>query len=75
MKRYSVKCRDGKVEYFDILSENEESYRIRLTRLNDGEKRVFEDTMSKNLFDMCLKSGYILEVEDPGASAVSEAVA
>ena len=68
MKRYCVKCRAGKIEFFDILSENDEGYNIRLTRLSDGNKRTIEEIMSKNLFNICVKSGYIFELENSTAS-------
>ena len=68
MKRYSVKSRTGKIEFFDILSESDEGFRIRLTKLNEGSRRIIEETMSKSLFDMCVKSGYIFELENASAS-------
>ena len=68
MKRYSVKTLTGKMEFFDIISEGDEEYKIRLTRLSDGSRKTFEETMPKNLFDMCVKTGYIFELEEAAAS-------
>lgn len=68
MKRYCIKCREGRLDYFDILSETEDGYRIRLTRLSDGNKKTMEDSISRNLFNMCVKTGYIFEVASPAAS-------
>jgi len=67
MKRYCIKSRSGKIEFFDILSENENELRIRLYRISDGNERIIEETMSHDLFDMCMKTGYIYEVEIPSA--------
>ena len=64
MKRYCIKSRSGKIEYFDILSENDGEYQIRLTRLSDGNERIIEETMPRNLFDMCVTTGYIYELEN-----------
>ena len=64
MKRYCIKCRTGKIEFFDILAENDEGYSIRLTRRSDGNEKIVEDSMSRHLFDMCVKTGYIFEMED-----------
>ena len=68
MKRYCIKCRSGKIEYFDILSETDDAYNIRLTRLSDGNEKIIEDTMSRALFDICLQTGYIFELESVAVS-------
>ena len=64
MKRYCIKCRSGKIEYFDIIGESEDGYSIRLTRLSDGNEKIRSEYMSKNLFQICLKTGYIFEMEE-----------
>ena len=68
MKRYCIKSRTGKVEYFDIISENDEGYNIRLTRISDGDEKIIEDSMTRSLFDMCVQSGYIFQLEERDAS-------
>jgi len=70
MKRYCVKCQAGKVEFFDIVAENDDAYEIRHTTISNGVERVTEETMSRHLFEMCTKTGYIFEME---ASAVTVA--
>ena len=64
MKRYCVKCRAGRIEFFDILSESDEGYRIRITRLCDGNERIMDEFMSHHLFDMCVRAGYIYQLEN-----------
>jgi hypothetical protein len=68
MKRYYIKSQFNKVEYFDILEETEGGYRIRLTRLSDGNEKVFEETIPEPLFTACLNTGYIFEAEDAVSS-------
>ena len=63
MKRFCIKCQAGKLEYFDIISEDDNGFTIRLTRLSDGNERIVEETMSRHLFDICIKTGYIFELE------------
>ncbi|MCL2602089.1 MAG: hypothetical protein FWD91_04670 [Treponema sp.] len=63
MKRYCVKCRTGKIEYFDILAETDEGYNIRLIKISDGSERINEEFMPRQLFDLCVKTGYIFEME------------
>ena len=64
MKRYCIKCRVGRIEFFDIISEDDNGYRIRLTRVSDGTQRITEESMTRHLFDMCIKAGYIYELEN-----------
>jgi len=68
MKRYCIKCRAGKIEYFDITGENEQEFTIRLTQISEGQEKTTEDTMSRHLFDMCLKTGYIFQMDTPSAN-------
>ncbi|MCL2880739.1 MAG: hypothetical protein FWF29_10875 [Treponema sp.] len=68
MKRYCIKSRAGKIEYFDIIAENEDEYRISLTRISDGNERIIEETMPRHLFNMCLKTGYIFEINNTSAT-------
>jgi len=63
MKRYCIKCRSGRIEYFDIISENDSELMIRLYRITDGSEKIIEETMSRDLFNMCTKTGYIYELE------------
>ena len=68
MKRYCIKCRSGKIEYFDIISESDNAYKIRITRLCEGSEKIIEESMTRALFDMCLKTGYIFELESADVS-------
>jgi hypothetical protein len=68
VKRYCIKSRTGKIEYFDIISENDEGYKIRLTRINDGDEKIIEDSMTRSLFDICVQSGYIFQMEERDVS-------
>jgi len=67
MKRYCIKSQSGKLEFFDIISENDNDYKIRLTRLTEGKEKVIEETMSRQLFELCMKTGYIYELETVAA--------
>ena len=63
MKRYSVKCRSGRIEYFDILSEADDGFQVRLTKINEGCENTDDVFLSSNLFEMCFKTGYIYEID------------
>ena len=68
MKRYCIKCRTGRIEFFDVISENDDGYRIRLTRLSDGNERIIEESMPRHLFNICIKTGYIYELENSAST-------
>ena len=62
--KYYVKCPQDRVEYFEIMSDMADSYLVRLTRIVDGGKEVLEERMSHDLFEICLKTGYIYQAAD-----------
>jgi len=62
MKRYCIKTRPDKSEYLDILSETDEGYKIRLTKISDGDEKIREDFIDRHLFDICVKTGYLSEL-------------
>ena len=62
MKRYYIKSRPDKAEYMDILSEDDEGYKIRLTKVCDGDEKIREDFINRHLFDICVKTGYLSEL-------------
>ena len=62
MKRYCVKCQTGRIEYFDIMHEDDDGFIIRLTRLTDGNEKIIEESMSRHLFNICVQTGYIYEL-------------
>ncbi|GHV94028.1 hypothetical protein AGMMS50293_03480 [Spirochaetia bacterium] len=68
MKRYRIKCQTGRIEYIDILKEIEDGYLIRLTRLSDGNEKIIEETITRHLFNICLKTGYIYEMAKASAA-------
>jgi len=61
MKRYLVRGQSGKIEYFDIVSEDDDGYNIKLTRISDGNEKITETSIPRHLFNLCLKTGYIYE--------------
>ena len=61
MKRFCIKSQAGKIEYFDVLSEDDDGYRIRLTRISEGNEKITETRIPRHLFTLCLRTGYIYE--------------
>ncbi|MDR2740934.1 MAG: hypothetical protein LBB98_02125 [Treponema sp.] len=63
MKRYHIKSEPGQIEYLDIINENKDGYIIRVTRIKDGYEKVIEELLSRRLFNICLKTGFIYQAE------------
>jgi hypothetical protein len=68
MRTYYVKSPQDRVEYFEIIGDTLDSYLVRLTRVVDGDKKILEERMSHDLFEICLKTGYIYQVADVSES-------
>jgi hypothetical protein len=58
----------GRIEYIDIIRETEEGFFIRLTRLSDGNEKIIDEFMTRSLFDICVKTGYISEMPAQASS-------
>jgi hypothetical protein len=65
---YYIKCEADRVEFLDILSETGDGYRIRVTRIKDGYEKSIEDFLTKELFELCLKTGYLTACRDTESS-------
>jgi hypothetical protein len=68
MKRYCIKNEPGKIEFIDILRENDEGFLIRVTRIRDGYEKTSEDFMPRHLFNICVNTGYLYETKEAAAS-------
>ena len=68
MKRYCIKCETGRVEFLDILYETEEGYMTRVVRVKDGYEKNIEEFMPHQLFDLCVKTGYLYEMKEAANS-------
>lgn len=68
MKRYCIKCEPGRVEFLDVLRETDEGFFVRVIRVKDGYDKVIEEFMARNMFEMCVKTGYIHAVTEAATS-------
>jgi hypothetical protein len=71
VKNYYIKSREGSADYLSVLSESDEGCRVRIYRDQDGSEKIIEDFMTKALFDSCLRTGYIVEMEENRAVAIA----
>ena len=64
MKSYSLKSLGNKKDYMTIIAEKEDGYVIRIVRDQDGYEDVKTDYISKELFDSCIRTGYLTEITE-----------
>ena len=68
MKRFCIKCESGRVEFLDVLRETDDGFLVRVVRVKDGYEKVVEEFMARQLFEMCMKTGFIYEMREAVAT-------
>jgi hypothetical protein len=63
MRKFYIKSQPGKTVLLDILEESDESYQIRITRIIDGDKKIQDEYIERQLFETCLATGYIAALD------------
>lgn len=64
MKSYSLKSLGNTNDYMTILDENGDGYTIKIVRDQDGYFDETTDHLSKELFDCCIRTGYLTEISE-----------
>ncbi|MEL3907715.1 MAG: hypothetical protein P1P64_01720 [Treponemataceae bacterium] len=64
MKTYAIKSVPNEISYFSILDKTSEGYKIKISREVDGYKKTNESFLNEELFETCLRTGYISEISD-----------
>lgn len=63
MKTYRVKGDGPAVTYVQVSEENEEDILLIVTKFNAEDERTHEERISRDLFQMCIETGYLIEDE------------
>jgi hypothetical protein len=71
MKNYYIKSTPGSADYLSVLGETDEGFMVRIYRDQDGYEKIIDDFMSKTLFESCMRTGYITEMEEKSAVAIA----
>lgn len=64
MKFYRLKSHNQSLDYMEIVSEAEDGFIVKIVRDQDGYEDVTTDFISNELFETCLRTGYITKIED-----------
>jgi hypothetical protein len=52
----------------DVLRETGDGFMVRLTRIKDDYEKTLEEFMSRRLFETCLNTGYVYEMNIDAAT-------
>ncbi|MBQ7611903.1 MAG: hypothetical protein IJU92_02395 [Spirochaetaceae bacterium] len=64
MKLYSIKSAPNENSYFSILDKTNDGYKIKISREVDGYEKTNESFLNEDLFETCLRTGYICEISE-----------
>jgi len=62
MKQFAIQGAGSSPSLLQLLSETDNGYYVRIVYHHDDWEDVKEDFMSRDLFNTCLRTGYIAEV-------------
>jgi hypothetical protein len=61
VKVYRVKGEGTQMTYVRIIEEREDEVHLMVTKQSEGEQRISRDRISKQLFQTCVETGYLVE--------------
>ena len=71
MKTYTLKSIGKNTDYMTIIREMEDGFVVKIVRDMDGYEDVKTDYISKELFDSCIRTGYLTEITETVKMAVN----
>ncbi len=70
MKTYSIMDANGN-NYLTVLNKTDAGYMVRLFKDEYGHETVSDDFLSAELFEMCVRTGYLVETEEKKKGATA----
>ena len=70
MKSFAMKSIGNKQDFLTIVREMNDGYVVRIIRDLDGYEDVKTDYISKELFESCIRTGYLTEIKETVAVAI-----
>ncbi len=64
MKNYKLKSLGKNSDYMTIVREMEDGFVVRIIRDMDGYEEVKTDYISRELFESCVRTGYLTEIKE-----------
>jgi|GEM_PF-712683 len=70
-RNYRVKGIAGVETYLQLIGENGEGYDIRITSIGPTSVKESQEFISHNLFDACVRTGYLTECAEPAVAQIA----
>ncbi len=67
MKSYTLKSIGKNTDYMTIIREMDDGFVVKIVRDLDGYEDIKTDYISKELFESCIRTGYLKEIKEPVA--------
>ena len=64
MKKYTLKSIGKNTDYMTILREMDDGFVVQIVRDMDGYEDIKTDYISKELFESCIRTGYLTEIKE-----------
>ena len=64
MVQYRIKSSKEINNYLNILGERNDGYDVMIINEHDDYRREIRDFLSKELFETCLRTGYLIKLKD-----------
>jgi len=61
---YRVKGRGSFSTFVEIIEEYDDSYKLLMKRVSDSSVREKTEMMSKHLFELCVRTGFLTAVKE-----------
>ena len=71
MKKYTLKSIGKNTDYITILRDMEYFFVVHIVRDMDGYEDIKTDYISRELFDSCIRTGYLTEITETVKMAVN----
>lgn len=73
METYALRTLQDSNDFVTILKETDDGYIIRIVRDKDGYDEVTKEFLSKEMFESCIRTGYLTKVESKVEDLVATA--
>lgn len=71
MKNYYIRSNPGSADYLSVQRETDEGFMVRIYRDQDGYEKIIDEFMNAELFESCIRTGYLMEMEEKKISAIA----
>ncbi|MFA7565654.1 MAG: hypothetical protein WCY01_01405 [Alkalispirochaeta sp.] len=67
MKRFEIKSAPGQRAVLNIAADRPDGLHVTITRFFDGYETTETDIMTRELFDICVRTGYLTALPETAA--------